>query len=283
MVKKASAAIALFVVILLASGAYAASTGGGDLTGEAGKISLGVTYDQVFNRDLVSKAGKGAVGNNDVAYPDGDHSIANFKAQTNSVLAKGTVGIHKKIDLFVKVGLAKIRYKYIYGSNSQSTPQVTEEFKGDYGLAYGAGMTGNIMESSEGVKLTVTAQYMQYKSKGMYKEGGKDLTTLGSGITSYKSTTTAKEMGLALILRKDFEAFAIYGGARYTKLKLQNKTLIEVPGATYTRIERAQSDRNNGFGIFLGSEFKITDSIYADAEVRHFDETAATVTANYRF
>lgn len=267
----------LVLALSLPSIGMAASVGSPDTVGKLGGVSLSFEYDRVFNRDMKFKSVtvKDDTGTTSGILGPGESYTPEF--DSNRFFLKATVGVHERVDLFLKLGRADVNTEGIY-----KDPSTTEkdEFAGDTGLAYGAGFKVKVLGEKEGLIVGVSGDYLRYKVDGKQKYDGVDFTTL-SGLP-YKAEATLDEWQIAVSAGYKMAKLTPYGGLKYSDVSLkQELSYTDAVNGNTTETLKTEADKN--IGIFAGLDFDITKNLGINLEVRAVDETAGTIRVNYRF
>jgi len=286
----------IVLAVALPSIGRAATVGSiAETQGEAGKFSLGVEYDRVFNRDLEFTSGSITVNTVDLAgdpltftepIPFLGDSIKDVEAESNRIFLKGTLGFHKDIDLdlFVKLGTADASWEAKYVSPGFLDEKL--EFEGDYGFAWGVGAKMMFFQSPGGVRLLGDTQYIEYEVEGDYKVAGIDLAE-ALAPARYDSKTKVKEWQAALYVNKTFGSFSPYIGLKYSDIRVENETDVngyDDEGSPYSAKTKFKAKADDNVGAFVGTDiYVIPNRLSVNIEGRFLDETASTVGVNWKF
>ncbi|MGC1456388.1 MAG: hypothetical protein WA946_14480 [Nitrospirota bacterium] len=279
--------VALVVCIPLTGGAatvgnVASSQGGG------GGASVGVEYDRVFSRDLNMTSGDRTINTNGIitntSFPASGDIIKDLKMESNRVLAKGTLGFHRDIDLdlFVKLGVADVMWKASHVT--AAGPAQDLKFDGEADFAWGGGAKFGFYRFSSGLKIMGDVQYLAYKVNGNYSVNGIDRAVFETP-ASYKTKTRVEEWQGALYVQQFFGPIGPYLGAKYSDLRLENDVdVTRMTGVPFSYEDIMKADAKKNVGVFLGADLNILPNhLSVNVEVRLVDETAGSVGVNYKF
>ncbi|PIV11967.1 MAG: hypothetical protein COZ98_05450 [Candidatus Omnitrophica bacterium CG_4_8_14_3_um_filter_43_15] len=163
------------------------------------------------------------------------------------------------------------------GEFSEKYSGVDLKYETETAFAWGLGATVLLKEFNNGIRIGIDGRYRQV-------EPDIDKLTLNSvsyspgdvGISNLSAKY--KEWQVALGISKEFGQFVPYGGIKYNDVEASMKATIL--GTTY-KTDDINSD--GVVGIFVGCDFLPTKNLSIGVEGRFIDETAFTVSANYRF
>jgi len=163
------------------------------------------------------------------------------------------------------------------GEFSEKYSGVDLKYETETAFAWGLGATVLLKEFNNGIRIGIDGRYRQV-------EPDIDKLTLNSvsyspgdvGISNLSAEY--KEWQVALGISKEFGQFVPYGGIKYNDVEASMKATIL--GTTY-KTDDINSD--GVVGIFVGCDFLPTKNLSIGVKDRFIDETAFTVSANYRF
>lgn len=276
--------------------------------GAPGKFSIGVEYDGVFDRDLDFDSGSYSVnvpGVPIISEPllDPGESIKDAEFESNRVFAKGTLGLHPNLDLFVKLGAADAdgEFKFVEPDDTYKV-----EFDGDWDFAWGIGAKAKLYQSSSGIRIMADAQYLSYKGDGDVDIDGVGLATgavqiakddfgATSATASYDAEAEIQEWHIALYVNKTIGMFSPYAGVKYSDMDaefdadIDGQVQVTVPAvgiinSPYSAKVEIDFEADDNFGVFLGTDiYVIPDILSFNIEGRFVDETALTLGLNWKF
>jgi len=215
-------------------------------------FKVGTELDFVTERDL------------DVS--DEDVTVENL----NWYAGKISYALADRVEPYVLLGAAN-------GEFSEKWSGVDLKYETETAFAWGLGATVLLKEFNNGIRLGIDGRYRQ-------TEPDIDKVTLNGvsyspgdvGISDFSAEY--KEWQVALGISKELGQFVPYGGIKYNDVEASLKATIS--GTTYTT-DDINSD--GVVGIFVGCDFLPTKNLSIGVEGRFIDETAFTVSANYRF
>lgn len=293
--------VGLISALAISTG-YAASVGNPCVTNGAGQLSLELEYDAILEREMqednylyqeIDPLGL-------VIYQSGRtpfESVEDVKFESNRVLAKISYGIADNLDLFVKLGLADFDAEaklYSMGMYYQKA-----ELEGDWDFAWAVGAQGVIYETSDGIKLGGSIQYLRHDCDidmvyitDAFSGVRRSIVDWNSipGIinASYAGEADIEEWQIALAISQEFDNFVPYFGVKYSDLKVETDNrvrqfdaIIGEPLGGFN--EKWDFSADNNFGIFLGTDYKVAENFAVNIEARFIDETAVKVSGKYTF
>lgn len=281
--KKLIMALATLAIFIIGGNAY------------AGGLTLSIEHERMFNREMVYQHGTAGMTFGEESFSGDfvgeDDSIANSKMDSEEAYLKASFKINPKIDVFAKLGVAKVDWEHDYVSTFITEK---ETFSGDNNaFAWGVGADIELIEISA-IKLNLDGQYVAWESDGQYKIDGTDLAqyiTEGMDNISfdYTSTTKVKKWHVGLRASTTMGRFSPYAGVRYSDVRIENKTegggTISYDDTTIPfslRAEQTHSAEKN-VGIILGTAVNLTDSLSLNIEGRAIDETSLKTSLAYHF
>ena len=287
---------ALFFPVL----AYASSIGGAETQGQ-GKINVGYDGEYVFDRDFKEKKGSYVDDLSDEYTADSISVEWKTAVEIDEMyrnMVKISYGVLDNLDIYVKLGTADLELKQTY-TESGSIPDAewagvlekgTSKMDADTAFAYGIGAKGTL-PLSETLFLGCDIQYIRHKNdfteKGSWTEYNYDdegnLTSEEEYSADYKGDVTFQEWQVAPYVAAKLGNFVPYLGVKYsgavTKIKYAS-----VSGDDDDYDEDNVKDRaDDHVGVFVGTDFKITENWKLNVEGRFVDETAVSIGLNYKF
>ena len=214
-------------------------------------LSIGAQYDSVTERELESDS----------------------EVELDAVSAKISLDYKDQVSIYTTLG--------------QTSDAVLTEKAGSNTYKY-------FFEDSFIWSVGVTAKLYTFENIGLdvigdvsYRDASEmDVEELDINGTRYnKSQFTAgssieadwEEWQAALGVSKKFDQFTPYAGIKYSDVDVEGRATVS--GTTYDAI--AEADEN--VGVFAGTTVEAFDGLTFDVQGRFIDETAFTVSANYKF
>jgi len=215
-------------------------------------FKVGTELDFVTERDL------------DVS--DEDVTVENL----NWYAGKISYALADRVEPYVLLGAAN-------GEFSEKYSGVDLKYETETAFAWGLGATVLLKEFNNGIRLGIDGRYRQVEPDiDEITLNGVSYSPGDAGISSLSAEY--KEWQVALGISKEIGQFVPYGGIKYNDVEASLKATIS--GTTYTT-DDINSD--GVVGIFVGCDFLPTENLSIGVEGRFIDETAFTVSANYRF
>lgn len=174
---------------------------------------------------------------------------SNDEASSRRFLFKGGYGFGRGASIYALAGLSDIGIDYING----------KDFSGSLGESYGIGFKYSPVEFADGTKFVL--------------DGQAEFTSSTYGTKKVDSTVyraTAYVVGKFGSSGK-FGFFYPYGGLAYSSASFDMHAL------------GGKHDDGFNLGIVSGSDFYINPNVFLTLEFHIFDESAAYVSAGYRF
>ena len=256
---------ALAVILCLPTAVYAASIGGAETQGK-GKVAAGFDSAFIFDRDLKFKSASGLSAAADVKEVEIDKGY--------QIMLKSSYGLLDNLDVYVKLGAADYDVDAAIYNKNTGAKDSSDEINTDTDFAYGLGLKGSY-DLTETWLIGCDLQYLRSKHKTKIAE-----TTIATGAiesTTYKSGTF-QEWHIAPYVGYRAGDFLPYLGVRYSDAKLSMKSPAD---SGWTDDHKYEADDN--FGVFLGTDYKISETCSLNLEGRFIDETAMSFGAAYRF
>jgi len=251
-------ALALILCVPIAS--YAASIGGAETQGK-GKLAIGLDQEFVFDRDMEWDGANWEL--------DPDEEIKDVEIdKIYRTMVKTSYGVLDNLDIYVKLGVADFDGE---GKSYESDVyQGKFEYKGKNAFAYGFGLKGAYPLQNDWL-LGADLQYLRHKNKYSGKWISADPADPEE---TWTGKATIQEWQVAPYIAKKLGNFVPYFGVKYSDLRAKTKD-------NEGDYEKYKADDN--FGVFLGTDYKITENWKLNLEGRFIDETAMSFGATYKF
>ena len=188
--------------------------------------------------------------------------------------AKISYTLEEKVDLYCLLGAAEGEFSEKNGND------VVYETETEF--AWGLGATALLYEFENGIKLGLDGKYRRVEpSVDKVTVDGTEYSLPSGLVTNIE--VEYSEWQIALGVSKEFETvefgkFIPYGGIKYSDVETTMK--LTIPGLT---IVSDDINSDDVFGIFIGCDYLPTDNVSIGIEGRFIDETAFTVSVNYKF
>ncbi len=201
----------------------------------------------------------------------GDAWWGEKKARLSSeqFLLQGDYQATEIVSLSVKAGLANLEVHRLEGE--------THSFSARF--AFGAGINALIFEDTEaGYQMNLGANYFTFEP------GESELTGISGELPysrGHEISIDWKEWQLFFKFSKDLDFFALYGGAKYSDVKCDQKRVW--PGANTEKVTFKSEDN---FGLFCGIDIDLLEfdpNLSTYFEVKFLDETTFTLGMAYGF
>ncbi len=95
---------------------------------------------------------------------------------------------------------------------------------------------------------------------------------LSSG--NYDGDIDYEKWHIAPYIARPYETYSPYAGIRYTSIEYK---------ADFSGLGKIDFENDNEIGIFIGSDFNITDNISGNIEIGFLDQTSISTSINYKF
>ena len=258
--------LSLITLLCLPLSVYAASIGGAETQGQ-GKLAIGLDTSFVFNKDLKFKSLTETSG---LGSPQ---KTKNIKIDKNEqIMLKTSYGLLDNLDVYLKLGATDSKAKdNFYEGNAHYGD---DKINTDTGFAYGFGLKGTY-ELENSWFIGYDLQYLRSEQKAKVIE--TVVATGESDSTKYKSLVV-QEWHIAPYIAKRINDFTPYFGVRYSDMKVKMK---KPSGSGWTDDHKYKADDN--VGVFLGTDYKVTDNWTLNLEGRFIDETATSFACTYKF
>lgn len=285
-------------ILLLPALVYASSIGGAETQGQ-GKISVGYDGEYVFDRDCKEKKGSYEMDlpagySYDILPVEWKTQLEIDKMYRNMI--KLSYGVLDNLDLYLKLGSADLNLKQTYNETGYLAAEEwsgvlergNSEINADAAFAYGVGVKGTL-PLSDSLFLGCDIQYIRHKNdfKGTdnwteyeYDDDG-DLTDEYHGSADFKGDVTFQEWQVAPYVAAKLGKFVPYLGVKYSGIIARTKYTFSYGDDDDT--ETIKDRAEDHVGVFVGTDFKITDNWKVNVEGRFVDETAVSMGLNYKF
>lgn len=275
------------ITFLFIPSANAAPIGNPETLGGFGEFSVGGGHDS-SHQDLTINGGRQVVefGGETYAFsfplPTVSASRAQINTQTEFIV--GTLGIHKKADVYAGFGVARTKtgfdLNYVNGVESHN-------IKDNSTLPWMVGMRVNLWEIA-GVDVGGTVQYSSLDMNGRYEMGNRDLSIMFPGNVSYSTKTEIRKWQAALTAHTHIWVLDPYAGATYMKISAKNLTTISAPAnskmSAYTFRVNMDAEQEHNVGIVIGTGIKLpVRGLSVNLEHRMLNERATTASLSYQF
>ena len=286
----------LVSVLFLPIVVHASSIGGAETQGQ-GKISVGYDGEYIFDRDFKEKKGSSVNDISDEYTVDVEWKTAVEIDKMYRNMVRISYGVFDNLDIYLKLGTADLELKQTY-TESGSIPDAewtgvlekgTSKINADAAFAYGIGAKGTV-SLSESLFLGCDIQYIRHKNdftgKGTwteynYDEDTGDLTEEYQASADYKGDITFQEWQVAPYVAAKLGNFVPYLGVKYSGVVTRIK-YASVSGDDDDE-DNAKDRADDHVGVFVGTDFKITENWKLNVEGRFVDETAVSMGLNYKF
>lgn len=237
----------LFVSILAAAFVFSSSMANAASVGgklpEKGKLIIGAETNFITEKDVKN------VTQNQAA-----------KLKSNQYLAVASYGILDRLALKLKLGTGDLRYT-----------DVDDKLNTDEGFLWGIGIDSEAYRNENGLRLLLGAQYF---SAG-------DLDTESKYLDPNDTFTfeSWREWQISALIAKDMARFMPYLGIKYSDFEIDGKWYDSSAAATTT--SKIKEDDN--VGVFLGTDYKISEACSLNLEGRFIDERAVSAGISWKF
>jgi len=191
------------------------------------------------------------------------------RLSSEQFLLRGDYQATDRISLLITAGLANLEAHRFEGE----THSFSEAF------AFGSGLNALIFEDPEyNYRIDLGLQYFTFEPGEGKLTGISDHPPYS---LSHKVTVDWEEWQLFLKFSKDLDFFVLYGGAKYSDVKCNQKRVW--PGGNTEEITFKPEDN---FGLFCGIDIdflELAPNLSAYFEVKFIDETAFTLGLTYHF
>jgi opacity protein-like surface antigen len=162
-------------------------------------------------------------------------------------ISRISYGLFDDLDFYVDLGLADVEGR-------------SADFKSktDTGFVWGLGLK-KTCELSENWFAGVNAEYLHHKHDARISWGGY----------KWEATSTFQEWHVAPFLAVRTGRLVPYVGLKYSDFRAE--------------VDNAKFKADNNFGMFVGTDCKITDNFSVNVEGRFIDETALSIACSYKF
>jgi len=198
-----------------------------------------------------------------------DLSNDNAKMEGQWYLAKASVNLIEKIDVYGLLGTAKLKLKDWTASNY--------DMESDYALAWGGGVKVLLYETEEygdGIlRIGVDGNYRQYEP-GIEKveQSGTEISNVSEKEFEYR------EWGVGLGLSYTLDQLTPYVGVKYSDCETRMRLKFG-----NTDITKKTANSKEVVGVFVGADYLFAENIALNLEGRLIDETALNVGLKINF
>ncbi len=266
--------------LTLTAGADAA--GLGNTLNNVGQFALGLNYEGIyeqgleldkghFSRTLLGSTGSGS-------FPELDDQILDAKMDSSRVFLEGTIGLHPRVDAFLKLGVAGTDAEY-----RVLEPGISDDsykFDGDSNFAWGLGLRAKLYENGQNLRLMGRVEYMRSDTDTDPRVNGQSLAQnyadklIAEGATDVSARSAGnielQEFRAALVLGKSFGNFTPYGGVeyRYTDLILDMIVAGTESGAIpFGSSVNQEYEAKDSFGLLFGVDADFSRNFAFNAEL----------------
>jgi len=240
-----------------------AATIGGAQTQGQNQFSVGINQQIVFDKDLKLKK----------LFPDSGTKISDSEIDAmNRTQAKISYGILENLDIYTTIGIADLKTEENWLTAAAERGSIAADTK--TGAVWGLGLTG-VIGPGDDWSMGADLQYLTHRNK--YNKGRIDNQTSPGDSEDFSGKMTVKEWQIAPYMAKKIGGFTPYLGLRYSDMRINDKYTAS-SGDTQ---EKKEADDN--VGIFIGTDYSITDNWKVNLEASFVDDTAISFGTSYRF
>mgnify|MGYP001605649127 FL=1 len=247
-------------VLLVPFVSYAASIGGAETQGK-GKAAIGLDNEYIFGKDWKFKSATLLPANGTIK------DIETEKGYYAGM--KAAYGLLDNLDIYVRAGASDYRVKCQVFTGS--TPGDKLNYDTDTDFTYGFGLKGAYALKND----WLAGCDLQYR-RSKHEAKGKETAVSGAEDTTTYKSFVIQEWHVAPYIAKKLGDFVPYLGVRYSDAKLE----IKNPVASWGEL-KAEADDN--VGMFLGTDYKISEACSLNIEGRFIDERAVSAGINWKF
>jgi hypothetical protein len=289
MKKRSLVVLAMFLLNIPAAGMAATVGNLAEVNSNVGKFTLAIEYDKAYERNFTERKDGSVSWGQFGAWSSASVSPTDVEAEFDRTFLKANLALHSQVNLYIKSGQGRAILNYKGAVNyTMGTP----EFEADsgWGFAWGAGIKSKIAEIF-GLKLLADVQYISYDSDADIKIDGANFDdfmndpNMANGDFSSHAHLEAREWQAALYVTKNIKGITPYGGIKYSDARIEHDIYgRERSGNIYSFHQGIRVEAKNNVGVFVGADFEVIPGrLKVSVEGRFFDETAATIGAEYRF
>ena len=290
---------ALIIMLLFTAGVARAES---PATLGQGKVSVGVeggfVFDQVMELDSAEMTWKDATGAvEDTDDTDAIKSITSgINYEEDSVHAKIGYGLLDNLDIYAKLGMVKGSVDNTLNYPGENLSYILEE---DGGFSWVLGVKGILHEFLNGVRIGGSAEFGMRKNDvtgtvdaNGTKYGPEEFPIAddwfpGATSATYSAESESTMWELALSISKQFEQFLPYAGVKYADRKIDvasTFTGLDGSGTTVGSMEEKYTFKpEDTIGIFVGTDYNVTENLTLNVEGKFVNETAIAFGASYKF
>ncbi|MCD6094095.1 MAG: outer membrane beta-barrel protein [Candidatus Omnitrophica bacterium] len=272
--------LSLVTLLCMPLTVYAASIGGVETQG-AGKFTLGLDQEFVFDRDTKDVSVSEIVETTIAA-------TGKLKSEVDKMyrtMLKISYGLFDNLDVYVKLGMADFEAKGkksgIWENSATGDTGIWEastKLRGDNAFAYGFGVKGTYPLEDDWI-IGCDVLYLRHKNDfkatgtlSVYDDTGTPIP-IDDPSESWKGDMTFQAWHVAPYIAKEIENFVPYFGVKYSDQRIEYKS----------EDSKIKFKANDNFGVFLGTDYKIAENWTLNLEGRFIDETAMSFATTYKF
>lgn len=280
--------LVIIVLCVIGWGGVAFASGGTTL-GEFGNFSLGIEAESVLEREMEFEKAtwsetvywNAGGSDSDSGTVDSDDLDCNF--ESNRVLLSLGIGLHSRLDLTLKVGVADAK---LADFDDYESGEI--EFDGDSGAAYGFGLKAKLFEVAK-FNFITTAEYLRYKVDSDATEDGVSAwdEIWNPGDTSTGSAEMeVVEWEVALTISKEFGWFTPYAGVGYSDSDVVTSLNIDY---LYSNGDRVVDDvdykweQEDNVAVLFGADAELGENFSMGLACKLMSEKSVAFQMVYKF
>ncbi|MBU4376692.1 MAG: outer membrane beta-barrel protein [Candidatus Omnitrophica bacterium] len=252
--------IVLFLCLPMA--VYAASIGGAE-TQKKGEFAVSLDSAFIFDRDLKFKSASGLGATQTIKNTEIDKGY--------QIMLKPSYGLFDNLDVYAKLGIAD--YEVNADNYVGNAKYADDKIDSDTNFAYGFGLKGTYELGNDWL-IGCDFQYLRSKHEAKVTEA----VVGGSSSSATYKKRVIQEWHIAPYIAKRIDDLTPYLGVRYSDMELEIKSPSE---SGWTDDHKYEADDN--VGVFLGTDYKISENLTLNLEGRFVDETAMSFACTYKF
>ncbi len=268
----------------------------GDTLGGTGKFALGLNYERIGGQDLDASSGHytrdvlGVSGNG--SFPELGDQLSDAELDSSKWFAEGSIGLHPRIDAFVKLGGASTDADF-----RLSEPGISNDTFGIDGgsdLAWGLGVRAKLFEDN-GLRVMARAEYFnsdadadinvnsgsfaQWFAADLASAGATNVAASGSG------DIELEEFRVALVAGKNFGNITPYAGVeyRYTELSMDAHVTGSETLGPFSYSIHQEFETQDAFGLLVGMDANFNQNLALNTEVGFIYGTTFRIGGEWRF
>lgn len=273
------------------------AAGLGDTLGASGRFALGLGYERINDQDLDLDGGNFSSSVLGVpssgGFPELGDQVIDAQLDGSRWFLEGILGLHPRIDAFVKLGGAGFDadYRLVEPGFSDQAYQ----FDGDTDFSFGLGLRAKLFEHENGLRVMGRLVYTHSDASADVKIDGLPLSEafagelIDSGATQVSASGSGdvelREWRAALVVGKSYGGVTPYAGVeyRYTDLRLDarvdgNEALGAFAYSLHQKYEAADA-----VGLLLGVDARFGEHLALGAELGFIYGTTVRLGAEWRF